>query len=115
MRMSTRERRPSSSLIAAMLALSLTGGLAAAAQAAPTWQTVSYGRVQFRVPAEWPIVDMAAHPTACMRLDVSAVYLGRQGEHPDCPAVVVGRTNAVYVEPLDARSVGVVNFAETPA
>src|SRR6266849_5230499 len=107
MRMSLREWRPSALLMTALLAFSLTGGLEATARAAPPWKVVTYGRVQFRVPGAWPVVAMAAHPTGCIRLDVSAVYLGRQGGQPDCPAVVVGRTNAVYVEPLDARSVGV--------
>ena len=65
------------------------------------WQRVSYRSVTFQVPAGWPVHDLASEPRRCARLDVHAVYLGRQGEHAACPARAVGRTEALQIEPLD--------------
>ncbi|HEX9064154.1 MAG TPA: glycoside hydrolase domain-containing protein [Streptosporangiaceae bacterium] len=52
-----------------------------------------------RVPASWPVVRFAAKPAACPRLDVHAVYLGTPGPSPDCPAGLVGRSEAVMITP----------------
>jgi hypothetical protein len=46
------------------------------------------------------VIDFAKRPAACPRLDVHAVYLGRPGPDPICPAGLVGRTEAVMVGPL---------------
>ena len=42
-------------------------------------RTVSYHGVEFDVPAEWPVYDLAADPTTCVRFDQHAVYLGHPG------------------------------------
>lgn len=60
------------------------GGTVSAA--VPGWRTVSYRGVSLQFPASWPVVDLGAHPAACPRLDVHAVYLGTAGPHPACPA-----------------------------
>ena len=39
--------------------------------------------------------------TRCVRFDVHAVYLGHPGADMRCPAALVGRTDAVLVEPDD--------------
>jgi hypothetical protein len=62
-------------------------------------QTVSYSGVEFEVPASWPVYDLAADPTTCVRFDVHAVYLGRPAADMVCPAGLVGRVDAVLVEP----------------
>ena len=62
-------------------------------------RTVTYQGVQFDVPADWPVHDLAAEPTTCVRFDVHAVYLGHPGADMDCPAGIVGRADAVLVEP----------------
>jgi hypothetical protein len=67
-------------------------------------RTVSYEGVSLRVPASWPVVNLARHPRACPRLDVHAVYLGRPGPDPACPANVQGRTTAVILEPASRAS-----------
>jgi hypothetical protein len=65
-------------------------------------RVVAYSGVQVRVPAQWPVYDLAVDPTRCARTDRHAVYLGHQGTDAACPAQVVGRTEAAHVEPLDA-------------
>ena len=73
------------------------------------WQAVTFGPVRFRVPADWPVVNLAEGPSRCVRFDVHAAYLGTQGLQPTCPAGAIGRTEAVDVQSLDDRtSAGVV-------
>ncbi len=69
-----------------------------AATAAPGQQVVEYGGVRFAVPAEWPVHDLAAAPSTCVRFDVNAVYLGTPSAAMECPAQVIGRADAVLVE-----------------
>jgi hypothetical protein len=55
--------------------------------------------VSFNVPASWPVVDTAADPSACVRFDRHAVYLGAQQPSARCPARAVGRADSIQVEP----------------
>ncbi|GAA0253145.1 hypothetical protein GCM10009527_056530 [Actinomadura nitritigenes] len=71
---------------------------AAPAEARP--HSVTYQGVRVPVPAGWAVVRLDEDPSACVRYDRHAVYLGRPGPQPDCPARVVGRTEAVHVQPL---------------
>ena len=64
-------------------------------------RTITYHGVAFDVPASWPVYDLAADPSTCVRFDVNAVYLGHPGPDMACPAVAVGRADAVLVEPND--------------
>lgn len=68
-------------------------------------RTVSYRGVQFDVPPDWPVHDLATDPTTCVRFDVHAVYLGHPGADMNCPAGIVGRADAVLVEPTEGQSV----------
>jgi hypothetical protein len=63
-------------------------------------RTVSYHGVEFDVPADWPVYDLAADPTTCVRFDQHAVFLGQPGANMSCPATVIGRAEAVLVEPV---------------
>jgi hypothetical protein len=63
-------------------------------------RSVTFDGVSLDVPASWPVIDLSRHPAACPRLDVHAVYLGRPGPHPACPAGLLGKTEAVMIEPL---------------
>ena len=54
-------------------------------------------------PADWPVHDLAADPTTCVRFDVHAVYLGHPGADMDCPSGLVGRADAVLVEPTQGE------------
>ena len=62
-------------------------------------QTVRYRGLEFEVPADWPVYDLEADPTRCVRFDVHAVYLGHPGADQRCPAHLIGRTETVLVEP----------------
>ena len=64
-------------------------------------RTVTYHGVQFDVPGDWPVYDLATDPSTCVRFDVHAVYLGHPGEDMNCPAGLVGRADAVLVEPSE--------------
>jgi hypothetical protein len=67
-------------------------------------QTVRYGNVEFTVPADWPVYDLGADPSTCVRYDVNAVYVGHPGADMQCPATVNGHAAAVLVEPLDGAA-----------
>jgi hypothetical protein len=69
-----------------------------------TAQKVTFGGVQFGVPVGWPVYTLANDPTRCIREDAHAVYLGQQGPSPSCPARLVGHTETVHVEALNAKS-----------
>ena len=65
---------------------------------------VTYRGYKLEVPASWRVVDLARDPSACVRFDVHAVYLGHPGPNPSCPAKLLGRTEALLVEPIDKTS-----------
>ena len=67
-------------------------------------QLVTYSGLQFEVPSSWPVYQMSADPNRCVRFDVNAAYLGAAGPTPQCPAMLIGRTEAVQVEPLNPQS-----------
>ena len=73
------------------------------AKAEPT-QLVSYHGYQAQVPASWPVYDLSKDPTRCVRFDQHAVYLGTPGADQRCPAHLVGRTEALLVQPLRSGS-----------
>jgi len=80
--------------------LVLATGIVAPAQGASD-QTVTYRGYQVTVPASWPVVDLAKDPTACVRYDRPAVYLGRSTAPADCPAgAVANRSEGLVLEPL---------------
>ncbi|HEY3903008.1 MAG TPA: glycoside hydrolase domain-containing protein [Streptosporangiaceae bacterium] len=78
----------------------LSNASALSATSSTKWRSVTYSGVSLKVPAAWPVINFAKHPTACPRLDVHAVYLGRPGPNPLCPAGLVGKTEAVMIGPL---------------
>ncbi|MGW5123096.1 glycoside hydrolase domain-containing protein [Streptomyces sp. NPDC004069] len=88
-----------------MLAAGVTG--AARPPADDATKTVTYRGHTFTVPAGWPVVDLDQEPTACVRFDRHAVYLGTPGEQQDCPARAVGRTEALWVQPAVATKASV--------
>ncbi|MDQ2849453.1 MAG: hypothetical protein M3Y49_01745, partial [Actinomycetota bacterium] len=74
-----------------------------AATTSPT-RSVSYGGVSLRVPLSWRVIDLDRTPSACVRLDVSTVYLGAAAAQQDCPAHLVGRADTVWLAPAAART-----------
>jgi hypothetical protein len=92
-----------------------TSSPASTAQSAiPGFKAIEYSGLRFQVPQEWPVYDLAKDPTRCVRFDQHAVYLGHAGANQDCPAQLVGRTEAVQVEPIDATSQTAVSAATAP-
>ena len=67
---------------------------ASAISSAGAQQRVTYGGLGLHVPQGWTVVDLTSDPTACVRFDVHVVYLGTPGAAQDCPAVLLGRTDA---------------------
>jgi hypothetical protein len=76
-------------------------------------QTVSYQGVSFQVPADWPVYDLAADPARCVRFDDHAVYLGTSGDAQDCPAGIIGRSEAIQVQPIDPDAQPAVSGSPT--
>ncbi|NDU72944.1 DUF1906 domain-containing protein [Actinomadura sp. DSM 109109] len=62
-------------------------------------RVVEYRGLRVPVPAGWEVHRLDRHPARCVRYDRHAVYLGRPGPQPDCPAHVVGRTEALHIQP----------------
>jgi hypothetical protein len=79
------------------------------------YQTVDYRGLRFQVPDGWPVYDLAKDPTRCVRFDQHAVYLGHAGANQSCPAHLVGRVDAVQVEPIDDTSRTTEARATTPS
>lgn len=69
-----------------------------------TAQKVTFGGLQFGVPVGWPLYQLASDPSRCVRQDLNAVYLGQEGPSPQCPSRLVGHTETVHVEALNAKS-----------
>ncbi len=68
-------------------------------------KTVTYLGRDFEVPFSWPVYDLTARPTTCVRFDMHAVYLGRPSGEQQCPAHGAGRrTGALLIEPDLTRS-----------
>jgi hypothetical protein len=75
---------------------------------------VEYARLRFQVPDDWPVYDLSKDSSRCVRFDQHAVYLGHAGAKQDCPAQLVGRTEAVQVESIDAVSQTTAARAKAP-
>jgi glycoside hydrolase-like protein/putative peptidoglycan binding protein len=89
--------------LTALAALALGAGQNAASadeDGADASRTVTYQGYEIDVPSDWRVVDLDEDPTACVRFDRPAVYLGTPAEQQDCPAHLVGRTAGLVIEPL---------------
>ncbi|RJQ68001.1 DUF1906 domain-containing protein [Pseudonocardiaceae bacterium YIM PH 21723] len=89
-------------------ALATVLALPATATAAPAVQDIEYRGYHFSVPATWQIIDLATDPTACVRMDRKALYLGTPAADQNCPAKIIGRTEAIAVQPSDSAERGTV-------
>lgn len=82
----------------ALLALVPAVATVRPAVAVQTDRHVAFRGVAVEVPAGWRVVDLTRDPTACVRYDRHAVYLGTAGPRQVCPASVVGRQATLQVE-----------------
>ncbi len=96
-----------------MVAVLVPARASLAQTAAPATRQVTYRDMVFSVPSSWPIIDLAADPSQCVHFDVSAVYLGHTGADPRCSSHLIGRADALQVEPADASNTGQAAKATT--
>ena len=68
--------------------------------------TLSYHGYRLVVPPTWPVYRLSSDPTACVRFDRHAVYLGVPGADQRCPAHAAGHTEAILLEPLASTARG---------
>jgi len=73
--------------------------LAAVLPAGAGAKTIDFGGETVTAPDGWPVIRLAEHPHACVRLDRRAVYLGAPGSSQRCPAGAIGRRRAIVVDP----------------
>jgi hypothetical protein len=66
--------------------------------------TVDYQGLRITVPAGWPVYRLGPGSTECVRFDRHALYLGPAGANQLCPGHVIGRTEALHVEPLTEQT-----------
>jgi len=91
-----------------------TGPAKSAAAAPAGTRNVWYSGVRVSVPVAWPVVDLRLHPSACVRLDRSALYLGSPGAQSDCPAHAVGRADTIWLKPAVAGGTNQLATPSTP-
>jgi hypothetical protein len=99
-------------LMAAALVIAFVG--VAVAAAGPARKTVSYHGYRVTVPAAWPVVNLSTDPTACVRFDRHALYLGTPGARQACPGTAIGHTEAILIEPAP-RGAAAVRLAQALA
>lgn len=101
----SRVRKYRTALVAggiATVVLAGAGTAMAVASSTPDVQHVSYLGLNFTVPASWTVTNLTAGSTTCVRYDKHVVYLGTPGTTENCPANVIGRTEALLVQPSTA-------------
>jgi hypothetical protein len=77
-------------------------------------RTITYAGLSVKVPVAWPVIDLATTPKACVRVDRHAVYLGTPAADQNCPARIVGHTEAILLTPAAALQGTEAAAAATP-
>ncbi len=95
----------------ALCALLAALTLPAAAMARARDRTIVYRGHAVDVPSGWPVYNLAADPSVCVRFNRLAVYLGLPGADQRCPANAIGRSRAILIEPA-GRGVAVRRTAD---
>jgi Domain of unknown function (DUF1906) len=99
-------------VVAAFACLAAVGATGAAGS--ESTKEIRYRGYVVDVPASWPVYDLAADPSACVRFDRHAVYLGSPSPDQRCPAHVVGRTETLLIEPLPGSAAGSAGEMRAP-
>ncbi|HEY3611307.1 MAG TPA: DUF1906 domain-containing protein [Pseudonocardiaceae bacterium] len=108
-----RKARPAVVACAVAVALAAGSGVALAAPGPQAGdQQVSYLGLDFTVPSSWPVITVSATSTTCVRFDRHAVYLGTPGRDQNCPTHLVGRTEALLVQPATATTASATENTE---
>jgi hypothetical protein len=107
----------SASWFGTLMLASVTSGMAMtpadgmSSQPVPSsWQTVQFQGISVAVPSSWPVYDLRRE-ARCVRSDLHAAYLGHQTTETRCPARLVGKSEAVHLEPLDGSVAAASSFA----
>jgi Rv2525c-like, glycoside hydrolase-like domain len=82
------------------------GGRGPHAGASVTLRQVTYLGYTFKVPSNWPVINLAASPRTCVRFDRHAFYVGQPGTRQSCPSGLIGATEAVLAAPAGATPAG---------
>ncbi|RFS85581.1 DUF1906 domain-containing protein [Actinomadura spongiicola] len=91
---------PSAVLSGAVLATGPSvAAIAPPAHAAP--RVVEYLGLRISVPVGWEVHRLDRDASRCVRFDRHVLYLGRPGPEPDCPPRLVGRTEALHIQPAE--------------
>jgi hypothetical protein len=96
--------RPTTLALLVIFAAPATAVASPASHGAGT-KVVRYHGYRVVVPASWPVYNLAADPSVCVRFNRHAVYLGQPSSGQQCPAHAIGRTEAILVAPLAAHGV----------
>jgi hypothetical protein len=94
-----RQKLAVGAVTAALFTCAGVPAASAASSGAAATQVVDYHGYEIRVPASWPVYDLATDPTRCVLFNQHAVYLGTPGADQQCPDEAFGRTEAVLIEP----------------
>ena len=89
--------------LVALLAWLVACAVPVGALGAPATKVLRYRGYRLAVPASWPVYRLDTDPTACVRFNRHAVYLGRPSVGQRCPAHAAGRTEAILIQPLRSR------------
>jgi hypothetical protein len=100
----TTSSTPTSSTSAPSSTTTTTAPTTATTAVPAGFQRVAFQGLAVDVPKPWPVYTLSTDPTRCVRLDLNAVYLGQEGQTPNCPARQIGHTETVQIEPLNSRS-----------
>jgi Rv2525c-like, glycoside hydrolase-like domain len=91
------------------------GGRGPHAGASATLRQVTYLGYTFKVPSNWPVINLAARPRTCVRFDRHAFYMGRPGTSQSCPSGLIGSAEAVLVAPAGTAPAGTAPAGTAPA
>ncbi len=109
-----RERGQRVRLVIALVPLLALLG-AASASAGSGWRTLTYRGYTVSVPRSWPVYDLSRDPSACVRFNRHALYLGVPSRTENCPASAAGRSDAILVEPVGASMAAAASPMSTAA
>lgn len=99
--------------LASVLGL-LVATQAGEARAGSAWKTVTFRSYSVSVPRSWPVYDLSRDPSACVRFNRHAVYLGTPEATEICPAHAAGRSEAILLEPAGASAARTTPAAAAP-
>lgn len=104
-----RRRAAFAALVGATLVGPILGTTAASAafvkHDGSALRTVEYQGYRLSVPASWPVYRLGKGSSVCVRFNRHALYLGVPSLTQRCPRSLVGRTEAILVEPVAGPAV----------